>query len=162
MEIIEFTNEYTEEVKDMLVALQNHIVHIDNLKLNTITPEYREEYFKFAYNMSYNSGGKFFIAKENNTVLGFAACSTTSYEDVASVSYKCPKKGEITELIVTSKIRSKGVGKMLIDKMEEYFKSKNCEYIVVDVFSYNEIGKNFYTKNNYHSRLETRIKKIEK
>ena len=34
-------------------------------------------------------------------------------------------------------ISYKRLWKMLIDKMEEYFKSKNCEYIVVDVFSYN-------------------------
>ena len=47
-----------------------------------------------------------------------------------------------------------------MNKMEEYFKSVGCEYIIVDVFAYNEIGKNFYSKNNYHTRGEIRIKKI--
>jgi hypothetical protein len=28
------------------------------------------------------------------------------------------------------------------------------------VFAYNEIGKNFYNKNDYHSRMDVKIKKI--
>ena len=76
------------------------------------------------------------------------------------LDYKCPKRGEITELIVTNKIRNKGVGKLLINKMEEYFKSVDCKYIIVDVFAYNDIGINFYNKSGYHSRMETMIKKI--
>lgn len=30
--------------------------------------------------------------------------------------------------------------------MKEYFKSVGCEYVIVDVFAYNDIGKNFYNK----------------
>ena len=48
-----------------------------------------------------------------------------------------------------------------MNKLEEYFKSVGCEYILVDVFAYNDIGKNFYEKNNYHNRMEVKIKKID-
>ena len=161
MEITEFTNEYTEEVKDMLVGLQNHIVNIDNLKLNTITPEYREEYFKFAYNMSYNNGGKFFIAKENNIVLGFIACSTTQYEDFAHISYKCPKKGVITELFVKDNARRKGVANLLIQKTEEYLKSINCEYVELDVFSTNINAYYLYKKLGFTERVKVMLKKLD-
>ena len=44
--------------------------------------------------------------------------------------------------------------------MEEYFKSVGCEYVIVDVFAYNDIGKNFYNKEDYHERMKTMIKKI--
>lgn len=161
MEIIEFTNEYTEEVKDMLVELQNHILNIDDLKLNTITPEYREEYFKFAYNMSYNSGGKFFIAKENNTVLGFISCSVTQYEDCAKISYTCPKKGVITELFVKDNARRKGVGKVLVEKVEEYLKSINCEYVELDVFASNINAYNLYKNLGFTERVKVMLKKLD-
>ena len=82
------------------------------------------------------------------------------YDEYDYLDYKCPKRGEITELIVTNKIRSKGVGQELISKMEEYFKTVGCKYVIVDVFAYNDIGKNFYNKINYHTRMETMIKKI--
>ena len=76
------------------------------------------------------------------------------------LDYKCPKRGEITELVVSNNVRSKGIGNMLISKMEEYFKSLGCEYILVDVFAYNENAIKFYDKNGYHSRMYTNIKKI--
>lgn len=56
------------------------------------------------------------------------------------------KRGIITEFIVTSKIRSNGIGKELMDKMENYFRNNNCGYVLVDVFAYNENAINFYKK----------------
>ena len=83
-----------------------------------------------------------------------------TYDEFDYLDYKCPKRGEITEFIVTNKVRSQGIGQKLINKMEEYFKVIGCEYIIVDVFAYNEIAKNFYSKNEYYPREEIRIKKI--
>ena len=83
-----------------------------------------------------------------------------SYSDDDYLDYKCLKSGDITELIVTSSVRSKGVGKMLMDKLEDYFKSMGCLYIHVDVFAYNEIGISFYNKCGYHPRMHNFIKKI--
>ena len=47
-----------------------------------------------------------------------------------------------------------------MNKMEEYFKSAGCEYILVDVFAYNKNAINFYGKNGYHHRMYTNIKRI--
>ena len=80
------------------------------------------------------------------------------YDEYDYLVYKCPRRGEITELIVSNKTRNKGIGQLLIDKIEKYFKSVECEYIIVDVFAYNEIGINFYNKRGFRSRMETLIK----
>ena len=82
------------------------------------------------------------------------------YSKYDYLDYKCPKRGIITELIVTSKVRSNGIGQALINKIEEYFKSMKCKYVLVDVFAYNENAIKFYDKNGYHSRMYTNIKKI--
>ena len=100
------------------------------------------------------------MAIENDKAIGLIMGTISSYDEYDYLDYKCPKRGEITELIVTNKIRSKGIGKELINKMEKYFKSVGCEYVIVDVFAYNEIGKKFYNKKDYHVRMETMIKKI--
>ena len=85
-----------------------------------------------------------------------------SYEKYDYLDYKCPKAGYITELIVSQKLRSRGIGQKLMNKMEEYFKSINCEYILIDVFAYNKNAFNFYTKKGSHSRIHTMIKEIGK
>ena len=82
------------------------------------------------------------------------------YDKYDYLDYKCPKQGEITELIVSKKTRSKGVGQQLMKKLEEYFKSLDCEYILVDIFAYNDNALKFYHKQGFHPRMITSIKKI--
>ena len=45
-------------------------------------------------------------------------------------------------------------------KMENFFKENNCEWILIDVFAYNENAIKFYEKQNYHPRMIVDIKKI--
>lgn len=106
------------------------------------------------------NNGKCFLAIDTDKVIGLIMGTIPSYDEYDYLDYKCPKRGIITELIVTSKVRSKGIGKALIEKMEEYFKSNDCEYVLVDVFAYNENAINFYDKKGYHSRMYTDIKKL--
>ena len=46
-----------------------------------------------------------------------------------------------------------------MQKIEIYFKQINCEYILVDVFAYNENAIEFYNKQGYHPRMLRNIKK---
>ena len=49
-------------------------------------------------------------------------------------------------------IRGNGIGKTLLEKMEEYFKNIDCKRINIEVFGPNKKGLNFYEKNGYISR----------
>ena len=106
------------------------------------------------------NNGKCYLAIDNNVVVGLIMGCLRSYDEYDYLDYKCPRCGKVTELIVSKKTRSKGIGSLLMNKMEEYFKSVGCEYVIVDVFAYNDIGKNFYNKKDYHERMKTMIKKI--
>ena len=106
------------------------------------------------------NNGKCYLAIENDRAVGLIMGTIPTYDEYDYLDYKCPKRGEITELIVTSKTRSTGVGQELMKKMEEYFKSMECEYILVDVFGYNDSAIKFYHKQGYHPRMLTNIKKI--
>lgn len=107
-----------------------------------------------------NNNGKCYLYVENNEAIDLIMRFVRSYDEYDCLDYKCPKSGKISELIVTKKTRSKGIGQLLTNKMEEYFKSIGCEYVFVDVFAYNEKGINFYNKKGYHLRMEIMLKKI--
>lgn len=92
--------------------------------------------------------------------IGLIMGTIPPFDEFDYLDYKCPKRGIITELIVTSKVRSKGVGQELINKLEEYFKLNGCEYVLVDVFAYNDNAIKFYNKKGFHSRMVVDIKKI--
>ena len=158
--IIEYSDKYLEDVKDLLVELEEYIVSIDKDYLDQVHPDYREKMTIKDLDEVNNNNGKCYLAIENDKAIGMIMGCIFPYDEFDYLDYKCPKRGEITELIVTSKVRSNGIGQELINKMEEYFKSVGCEYVIVDVFAYNETGKKFYNKKDYHTRMETMIKKI--
>ena len=160
MEIIEYEDKYLEDIKDLLVELEEYIISIDKDKLDQLHPEYHDKMAILDLEEVKNKNGKSFIAVENDKAIGLIMGVVAEYNKYDYLDYKCPKSGEITELIISRKARSKGLGQLLMNKMEEYFKSINCEYIFIDVFAYNENAINFYNKQGYHPRMFIDIKKI--
>lgn len=160
MKITKYSPKYQENVKDLLVQLQNYVISIDKYNLNIISCNYRDEYFnKMVHEVNDNSG-VIFLALEDNKVLGMIAGYIYEYQKEDLLDYSCPKKAVISELIVNTKCRNNGTGQKLIEEMEAYFKNVGCEYVQLDVFAYNDIAKKFYKKNNYEERMLTLFKKL--
>ena len=160
MQIIEYEDKYLDDVKDLLVELEEYIVSIDKDNLDQVHPEYREKMAIIDLEEVKNNNGKCYIVVEDDKAIGLIMGCIFPYEEYDYLDYKCPKIGEITELIVSKNARSKGIGNMLMYKMEGYFKSIGCEYVLVDVFAYNENAIKFYERRGYHPRMYTDIKKL--
>ena len=159
MKIIEYEDKYLNDVRDLLVELEEYIVSIDKDSLDQIHPEYREKMALVDLDEVSNNNGKCYLAIEDK-VIGLIMGTIPEYDKYDYLDYKCPKRGVITELIVSKKVRNNGIGKKLMEKLESYFKSCGCEYVLVDVFAYNEKAIKFYDKLGYHHRMYTDIKKI--
>jgi len=162
MTIIEYEDKYLEDVRDLLTELEEYLVSIDYDHLDQVHPEYHEKMALLDLEEVRNYNGKCYLAIEDDKAIGLIMGTIPPYDEYDYLDYKCPPRGEITELIVTSKVRSKGVGQQLMDKMEEYFKNNNCEYVLVDIFAYNDNAIKFYNKKDYHLRMLTGIKKLDK
>ena len=160
MKIIEYEDKYLEDVKDLLVELEEYILSIDKDNLDQLHPEYRNKMAILDLEEVKDNNGKCYLAIENAKALGVIMGYERKYDEYDYLDYKCPKCGEISELIVSQKVRSKGIGSLLMNKMEEYFKNIGCEYITIDVFAYNKTGINFYKKQGYHTRGLIDIKRI--
>lgn len=160
MEIIEYNNKYLEDVKDLLVELEEYILSIDEDNLDNLHPEYREKMAILDLEEIKNNNGKCYLAIEEEKVIGLIMGYVITYDEYDYLDYKCPKSGEVSELIVSKRARNSGIGKSLMNKMEQYFKSINCEYIFIDVFGYNKNAIEFYKRQGYHTRMLRNIKKI--
>ncbi len=161
MKIIEYEEKYLEDVRDLLTELEEYIVSIDKDKLDHVHPEYHEKMALVDLEDVKNNNGKCYLAVEEDKAIGLIMGTIPGYSEYDYLDYKCPKRGIITELIVTSKVRSKGVGKELISSIEKYFKDNRCEYVLVDVFAYNDNAIGFYSAKGYHPRMYTNIKKLD-
>ena len=161
MKIVEFEDRYLEDVKDLLVELEEYILSIDEDDLDQLHKDYRDKMAIIDLNEVRKYKGKCYIAVEDNRAIGLIMGTIPPYDENDYLDYKCPKRGEITELIVSKDVRSNGLGQQLMKKMEDYFKSVGCEYVLVDVFAYNKNAIKFYDKMGYHPRMYTDIKKLK-
>ena len=147
--IIEYDSKYDEQIKDLLVELQNYLIDIDDWHTQVMLPEYRENIFKMDMNKVRKQNGKIYLSLENNIVIGLVIGIVEEKDEIDKITNDCAKTGSILELIVKNNIRGNGIGKSLLEKMEEYFKSINCKRINIEVFGPNVKGLNFYEKNDY-------------
>lgn len=158
--IIEYDSIYDEQIKDLLVELQNYLIDIDDWHTQILLPQYREEMFKIDKNKVDKQNGKIYLYVEQNVVKGLIIGIVEEKDEIDKLTNDCAKTGSILELVVKSSIRGQGIGNILLEKMEEYFKSINCKRINIEVFGPNEKGLNFYEKNNYIVRDMIVSKKI--
>lgn len=159
MEIINYDSKYDEQIKDLLVELQEYVVSIDKYGYNILIDEYREKYFKETMKEVSEKEGKILLSVEDNKVIGLVIGIINNYEE-NSYEFKAPKRGRITELIVSEKYRIKGCGKLLVSEIENYLKSIGCKAVLIEVFAYNENAKEFYLKKGYETRIIEVIKEL--
>lgn len=160
MQIIEYEDKFLDDVKNLLVELEEYIIKIDEDGLDQLHSEYKDKMTLLDLKTIKDNNGKCYLAIQNNMVIGLIMGYVRTYDEFDYLDYKCPKSGVISEFIVSEKARSKGIGKQLINKMEEYFKSINCEYILLECFAYNKSAINFYKNQGYHTRMLVNIKKL--
>ena len=93
--------------------------------------EYRNNYFNIDLNKIKNQNGKIYLSIENNIITGLIMGIVDEKDEIDTLTNDCAKTGSIIELIVKNNIRGNGIGKALLDKMEEYFKNINCKRIKI-------------------------------
>lgn len=158
--IIEYNEIYEKEVKELLQELQEYIVSIDKEGYNILTKNYKDEYFKKTIEEINKYNGKMFLLKRNQNIVGLIV-GLINNDEIDSYDFKCPKRGRISELIVSKNERNTGAGTLLLKSMEQYLKNLGCKDILIGVFGYNNDAINFYKKNNYHTRYIEVTKEME-
>ena len=129
MDIVEYSDKYLEDVRDLLVELEEYIISIDKDNLDQLHPEYREKMAILDLKDVHDFSGKCYLAiNKDDKAIGLIMGTIPQYDEFDYLDYKCPKRGEITELIVSQKVRSKGIGKELMKVMEKYFKDNGYEF----------------------------------
>lgn len=81
-----------------------------------------------------NMNGKIYVAEENNHIVGFIQGVIIEHnkgdDEIYDLSHNPSKEGWIGLLYVKTKYRGGGIGQKLLDKMINYFKTKNAPVFV--------------------------------
>lgn len=155
--IVEYNDSYREDVKRLLVELHEYIVSIDKEKYNIMTLEYGDIYLEKTLADVNRYNGKIFLYKDDDSIVGMII-GIINNDIIDTYDFKAPKRGRITEFVVSSDYRKKGIGKKLFLKMENYLKSLDCKAILIGVFGYNNNAISFYNMQGYNNRLIDMVK----
>ena len=123
--ITEYSPNYDEEIKDLLVELQQYLSDIDKERYNIVGDDYRKKYFEKTMKEVKKCNGKILLFKDNEKIVGLVV-GIVNNDEVIRYDFKAPKRGR---------------------------KSIGCEKIMIAVFGYNENAIKFYEKNGYHMRM---------
>jgi ribosomal protein S18 acetylase RimI-like enzyme len=139
--------------------LQDYLVKIDEMKFTRRMPEYGEHFTEKLLHEVHDKNGRIYVAEDEDKIVGFIAGIV--YEWSTEVLLECIplKSGRILELFVDSKHRRQGIGKMLIRKIEEYFRTSGCDVYRVEVFKPNTEAYQFYQGLGYQDRIVDMTKK---
>ena len=135
--IIEYDKKYDQEIKNLLVELQEYIQSIDIEGYNRVTKEYREKNFEMVLDNVSKNKGKILLYEHKGKIVGLII-GIINNEEENTFDFEAPKRGKITDLVVSKNTRNNGIGSILLKTMENYLKSVGCKDILLDVFGYNE------------------------
>lgn len=142
MKIIEYEDKYLEDVKDLLVELEEYILTIDKDNLDQLHPEYRDKMAILDLEEVNNNNGKCYLAVENNKVVGLIMGYVRTYDEYDYLDYKCP-------IMVNPNYIGNGYQRQMMKILDEYCKSINKKYIFTKVCSDNVYSLNNMLKDNY-------------
>ncbi len=144
----------------LMEELQDYLVSIDDLKRMRRMPEYGESYTERTLQNVAKNNGNIYIAETKERIVGLVVGiipEQTKEELLELVPFK---RGVVLELIVENGYRGKGVGTLLMEKIEDYFKQKGCSVSGVDVFPPNKNAYHLYCKLGYLDRNIWMTKKL--
>jgi ribosomal protein S18 acetylase RimI-like enzyme len=137
---------------------QDYLIAIDQLHRLRRGPKYGRSYTKRFINSIKNKDGKMFVAFKEKQLIGFIGGIIENQTKEDLLGCIPSKDGRILELFVSPAFRAKGIGKMLMSKMENYFNKKLCTTIRLELLASNNPVHDFYKSMNYTDRTINMIK----
>lgn len=123
---------------------ESDIIEVYNLICELKNEKFDYYKFEIAFKKKINDEKNYYIlGVENSNIIGFLSL-VVDYQ-----LHHAAKVATIEELIVSSKYRSKGMGKALINRAIDYAKSKNCDVLELTSGFSREQAHNFYEKNGF-------------
>jgi len=96
------------------------------------------------------------VAEEDKKIIGYLLGSIQDRPPV----FKIKKEAMITDMIVASGKRRKGIGTKLVNEFFKWTKGKKMKYAVLNVVPENLMGKKFWTHHGFTTIIQFRSKTL--
>lgn len=106
---------------------------------------YIAKYREILQNTFENKDAQVFVARLNGSIIG---CIIGFVKYPQSI-FKQDLLGYIDLVYVKKDFRNKGIAKILLEKLEEWFETRDIKYIELNCYIRNDVGLDFWNRNDY-------------
>jgi ribosomal protein S18 acetylase RimI-like enzyme len=156
----EYSDNDWRELLALTKKLHSHIKSLDLLQRIQNQPCYAEMSLHDILENVTKYQGKIWFAQDKGKTVGYIIGVIWKQSEKNALEIGRHVLGEVIEIYVNENYRKKGVGKMMIGKMEEYFKEKGCDSVWVSVFASNDSARQMYRKSRFVEREIGMLKEI--
>lgn len=152
------TNADYESLFDLFDEIDS--LHRDNLpgRFKKANGPAREKDYFSALIENENIG--LFVAERGNELVGFVHVIVT---EAPTIPIVVPRRFAILDsIVVKANYRQHGIGKMLMDKMQEWALEKGATSIELNVYEFNEHAISFYERLGYQTFSRRMSKELKK
>jgi ribosomal protein S18 acetylase RimI-like enzyme len=149
-----------QELVRLMEILQDFLAGVDPLRRLRRLPEYGELYTEALLKKVGDHAGVIYLAEQGREVLGCIAGNVQEPSQEQRAGAITARSGRILELVVIKKYRGNGIGSKLMSKMEDYFRLKGCDFVMVEVFVPNIPAHKFYRRLQYSDRVYDMLKQL--
>ncbi|MFA9289367.1 MAG: GNAT family N-acetyltransferase [Weeksellaceae bacterium] len=156
--------EYTASDNDLLLSLttklDQYVKTLDPLKRIQLRPGFSELSLQDTLKDVRDHNGKIWFAVDSERLVGYIAGVIGDQSQKNKLEIGEHKLGEVLEIYLEEEYRSQGIGKTMLQMMEDYFKSHGCDSIWIDLFIHNTQALNAYRKFGFADRNVGMLKEI--
>jgi ribosomal protein S18 acetylase RimI-like enzyme len=153
MEIVEYKLEDIDTLKYLVSELQDSLKEIEPQTIASGS-KVKDSYTEDLLENVRAKNGQIYLMKDSERVLGFVAVYL-NHDNDEDVEYLY-----VSDLIVVKSERGKGIGKLLLQKAEEYARNKKVEYVRIGSLVSNGGATQLYRKMGFDDYLITLQKKL--
>jgi len=158
--IREYQDSDKELLKTTIESLMDYVVSTDPIKRIRRMPGYGDVELERTLEKIKKNKGKIYFAESDSKVVGYASCFITTQSKDNLLEVIPTKLGQLEDLYVEKQYRKKGIGKLLINKVEEYLRKQGCDSIWVEVFASNNKAYEYYKKSEFIDREIGMLKRL--
>lgn len=150
--------ESRDEQQLRAIAFQNYVEQLQEVQSTDPDDPAAHAYLEHIINMQVGSKGIILVAEQDQKLIGFVCLlgpsgGTPDKKSDAAYAF-------MSDLFVDPEYRNQGVGRQLIEKVEEQARTMGADNVALRVAVDNTGPRRFYTKNQYQEKFVVMSKQL--
>lgn len=151
-----------DQILPLADRFEDYLIALDDMGRLKREEGFAEKYLTLTLQEIEEKGGKFYVACDGEKIIGGVIGVHEENSPQLTVEQGERKCGRVTELYLEEEYRGQKIGKMLMEKIENFFRENNYDDIVLEVLKPNTNAHEFYKAQGYKDRAIEMLKELKK